>query len=371
MKFTASIVSLKAALLKAKTTIAAKDIKPVLKNFLFELQNGTLRIMASDLDLSTVCEIKVTEHSPGSITVPGQKFYAIVENSSSDTLNFTLEGSLSLIETGSYSAHLQCLPVDDFPEVELFNCKNPFSIPRQSFVDSINRISFSISDNEARKNLMAVYINGGFIQATDGHVSSVISFSDTINDVLIPSLAVPDLIRVLRASDSSDLLIAASDSFLMFRVNDDTFSCRLSQAKFPDIVGRVLVPTKKNPISVVFNKEELTKSVNRIAITASQSSFSINYKISGGKAKVSSSDADGNFSSEELSVKHSDDIDFDINFIYLLDICKSIEAAEVEFKMAPNLRVPIRIDNGNFTALLMRLVKSSNVPDARTAAATA
>lgn len=359
MKFKAGISDLKLALAKAKTTISCKDNQPVLRNFCLKLVGNDLTIFATDLDLSTVCKLTVEGSEDGIITVPGEKLFAIANNANSDSIEFDIDSAKAQITAGKFIANIQCLAADDFPSIAEFNASNPLKAERVSFLENLNRISFSISDNEARKNLLAVYINEGFIQASDGHVSAVSKFSSSIENTLIPSLAVPDLVRVLRNSSAEHIEIAATDSFLLFRIDKDLFITRLSQAKFPDLIKKVLKPTEKNPISIQVEKKALVGIIHRVSVTSNANSLAINFKFANKKLELSAADLDGNISTEDIPCDFSQDTEFNLNYEYVLDICKSISSDTLTMKVNENLRVPIRIEDGDFTALLMRLAPSS------------
>lgn len=359
MKFKSNISELKVALTKAKTTISSKDNQPVLRNFCLKLVGNALTILATDLDLSTVCHLTVEGKEDGLITIPGEKLFSIVNNANSDTIEFSIEDKKATIKAGKYQANIQCLEADDFPSIAEFTSANPLKADRAAFLENLNRISFSISDNEARKNLLAVFINGGYIQASDGHVSSVCKFSSSIENTLIPSLAVPDLVRVLRNSSAEFIEIATTDSFLLFRLDRDLFITRLSQANFPDIPKKVLKPTEKNPIVATVEKKALIGVLNRVSITSNANSLAVNFKISNSKLELSAADLEGNVSTEEIDCEHNQDAEFNLNYEYVLDICKSVSSDSISMKIHPNLRIPIRIDDGDFTALLMRLAPTA------------
>lgn len=363
MKFKTGISDLKVALAKARTTISSKDNTPVLRNFCLKLEGNDLTIFATDLDLATVCKVPVEGAEDGIITIPGEKLFNIVSNANSDSIEFSIENKKADITVGKFKATIQCLEADDFPTIAEFTAQEPLKANRVSFLENLNRISFSISDNEARKNLLAVFINGGYIQASDGHVSSVCKFASSIENTLIPSLAVPDLVRVLRNSSAEFIEIATTDSFLLFRLEKDLFITRLSQANFPDIPKKVLKPTEKNPISILVEKKALVGVLNRVSVTSNANSLAVRVKVADGKLQLSAADLDGNISSEDIPCEHNENIDFDINYEYMLDICKSVSSDSIQMKLHQNLRIPIRIEDGDFIALLMRLAPTSTKSD--------
>lgn len=361
MKFKVNTLDIQQALDRCKTTVSLKDAKPVLRNFCLQVADNKLSIMATDLELATVCTIPVFDAEDGAITLPAIKLFSAVALGSSEFLEFELIGETAHIVIGNFNMDLQGLAATEFPTLEEFHEASPITMERELFLTNLNRISFSISDNEARKNLLAVFINAGYIQASDGHVSSLCKFSDQVNNVLIPSLAVPDLVRVLKASKADNIEIANSDSWLLFKVGDDLFSTRLSQAKFPDIPNKILKPANGNNINIVFEKADLEAAVRRVAVTSDSSSLAINLAFSADKCTISSIDGDGNKSVEIVDCKNSEDIEFMLNYQYVLDFIKSINGDKIDMKASVNPRMPIKIHDGDFITLLMTLAKKQSV----------
>lgn len=356
MKFTVETNVLNEALKKAGATLSQKDNTPLFRNFALKAKDDKLTIMSTDTDLATICVVPVTNVEEGEVTIPGAKFQNIAKLTDSPNITVESEGTSIKVYSETTNYVLQGLDASEFPELAVITNQDTKKADRAQFLENLNRISFSISDNEARKNLLAVFIAKGYIQASDGHVSSVCKFDSQLDNLLIPSSAVTELVKVLRNSAADSVEIASDGNFLLFKLNDDLFSCRLSQAKFPDIVGKLLIPTAKNDIKIEVDKNLFERAVKRVSITSNISSFAINLEVTGNKMKLSSDNADGDKSSETLPVVASGDYTCSLHYEYLLDICKSTVGDKIIMKAHNNIRVPIRFENDDFVSLLMRLV---------------
>lgn len=366
MKFTVKQDDLQEALVKAKGTLACNDTRVVLKNFAIKAKGETISIVSTDLDLAIVCETKAEVEREGVTTIPGVQFLGIVQKAGAFDIELDVDTETlqATIKSGRFEATLMCISAEDFPSIQEFP-EEAQSIEREPFLKTLNRISFSICDNEARKNLLNVKVDGHSVMASDGHVTTVAQMDAEIKDVLIPSLAVRELVRIIRRSTADKLEIGQTDSFLMFRLDKDVFITRLSTGKFPDIHKRALKPTEKNDIFFEVDRIALRDAVARVACTASERSRAVKFKLCETDLSLSSFDRGGNSSIEVLDMKYGrisgeDVVDCEpmevlFDYQYINDVLGSMAEDNVKFRMASNIRVPVRLDEKDFTVLLMRL----------------
>ncbi|MBX4215996.1 hypothetical protein KW797_03530, partial [Candidatus Parcubacteria bacterium] len=245
MQLTVRTEDLRAALKKTKLTVSPTDSNVVLQNFALRAENDEITLIATDLQLATVCVVPATVTEPGTTTLPGIKLISIVDHASSDVMTLKVDTGRqqATITAGEYVAQLVTLSFDDYPKLEDFKQEDVIKTDRALFAEKLDRISFSVCDNESKRNLLNVFINAGLMQATDSRVTTVIEFDSNFTDTLIPALAVKDLIKVLRASNVQEVELCATASFLLFRLGKDLFMTRLAAAKFPDIPKKVIAPT--------------------------------------------------------------------------------------------------------------------------------
>jgi len=72
MKFIVSSSYLKKQLAAINGVITTNPVVPILENFLFEIQGGTLTVTASDLQTSMMTEMDVEAKEDGSIAIPAK-----------------------------------------------------------------------------------------------------------------------------------------------------------------------------------------------------------------------------------------------------------------------------------------------------------
>jgi DNA polymerase III sliding clamp (beta) subunit (PCNA family) len=367
MRFTAKNKSLLAALNKTRQTVAAcNDTQPILTHFLMRCTGKKVSIASTDLDLSVVCDLVLEqEGEPGDATIPGQSLISIYNNSPEDEVTIEADNTLAKITAGKFVGELKTLPCVDFPPIEKFpetqvDGVTLLSTKREPLAKYLKRVDFSITTNEARRNLMAVYINDGFLQASDGHCSAVCKFDPKILDVLIPSLAVNSLVNILKTSAIEEVEITMLPSYLMFRLSQDVYVARRSHSKFPNIPKSIIGPTANNELKLTLDKDRLVAAIRRVAVTSKSDSASVKFAIRNGELIVSS-ESEGGKSSEPIQCTWqkgpdpAEPFECYFNHTYITNICGALETSQIVMKMAHEPRVPVRVDEGEFTACLMRL----------------
>ena len=101
--------------------VPSKTALPVLSNILLEtVENGGVRLSATDLDISILCLVDASVEDPGSTTVPARKFAEIVREMPDESMVVEAdEGRVTVRrqdeKAGTYT--LMSVPAEDFPEL--------------------------------------------------------------------------------------------------------------------------------------------------------------------------------------------------------------------------------------------------------------
>ena len=80
MKFIVNSAYLLKQLSNINGVITTNPVVPILENFLFELDKGSLTVTASDLQTSMITEIQVESKEKGSIAVPARILLDTLKN---------------------------------------------------------------------------------------------------------------------------------------------------------------------------------------------------------------------------------------------------------------------------------------------------
>ena len=126
---------------------------PILENFLFELDKGSLTVTASDLQTSMITELQVESKEKGSIAVPARILLDTLKNLPEQPVTFSIDESTYSIEiisdNGRYK--LSGENATDFPKVP--SVSNDFSadISTEILSRAINNTIFATSNDELRR----------------------------------------------------------------------------------------------------------------------------------------------------------------------------------------------------------------------------
>lgn len=373
MIVTFSTKQLDAALKKARATAGFNDSNPALANFFVQAdqETGSATIIATDLQLATICELPCTVERGGVATLPGLMLAKIVGASGAELVKISVaeDGSRASVQTGAYSANLLTLPPDDYPRLEAFDASSAVTCDRKALLEGVARISFSMTDDESRRNIMMVYVDKGWMQASDGNVTTLLKFDPAFNGIQIPALAVRDLLRVLKASDADKVQVAPSSNFLLFRVGSDTFMTRLTTDKFPDIFKLLVKPSDSATVKLTADVFKLRSALRRVEVTVSQKSFSVQLQTTAVgddvELTLSTNDANGNDSKEVIRVKLEAQapLALHLNVQKLIDVANAVTGDNFVLRVPDATRVPVRVEDGDsFISFLSRISESVATP---------
>jgi len=78
MKLTANRDALLDALTRVQSVVSTKSTIPVLANVLLRAEEGKLRLVTTDLEVSVRTEVPAEVVTPGETTLPAKRFFAVI-----------------------------------------------------------------------------------------------------------------------------------------------------------------------------------------------------------------------------------------------------------------------------------------------------
>jgi DNA polymerase-3 subunit beta len=248
----------------------------ILSHILVEVEDNSLKMTATDLEVELVCSYQVTETNTGKFLIPARKFNDIIK-AFPDDKNITMEvGDRILIKCGTSKYNLETQNVQDFPNLEEWDEMHNLKVKSKTFSNQIISSSYAMGVQDVRS-----YLNGVNITikdkvmtmvSTDGHRLAIceenVESGDMDAQAIIPRKAILDLIRQIPKSDEQ---ISVSLGNNHFRVTWGGFShcTKLIVGRFPDY-KRVMPDPTKGVTVVSLNIEELRNKLNRVQILANE-----------------------------------------------------------------------------------------------------
>jgi DNA polymerase-3 subunit beta len=345
MKATIERATLLKSLGHVQSVVERRNTIPILSNVLIEATaEGTLRLMATDLDLQIVEAVAAAVEQPGATTVSAHTLFDIARKlpEGSQVQLSAADGKMQIV-AGRARFNLQTLPKDDFPMIAEGELPTKFELPAETLKQLIDKTRFAISTEETR-----YYLNGIFFHvqdegspvlkaaATDGHRLARVTIArpdgaEGMPDIIIPRKCVGELRKLLDELDGS-VDITLSSTKIRFGLGTAVLTSKLIDGTFPDY-NRV-IPTANDKLLKI-DPKSFMEGVDRVATIASEKTRAVKMALDRDKITLSVTSPENGTAAEEVSGDYTA-AGFEIGFNarYLLDILAQIDGDTVEVHLA-------------------------------------
>ncbi|MDR9826930.1 DNA polymerase III subunit beta [Vibrio sp. FNV 38] len=341
MKFTIAREHLVKPLQQVSGALGGRPTLPILGNLLIKVENNTLSMTATDLEVELVSKVALESDSEaGSITVPSRKFLDICRSlPDSAQITFVLEGERVQLRSGRSKFSLATLPANDFPNIEDWQTEVAISLTQSELKALIDKTQFSMANQDVRYYLngMLFEIDGTTLRsvATDGHRMAV-SQTELANlvekqQIILPRKGVQELVKLLDAPEQKvELQIGSSN--LRAEVNNFVFTSKLVDGRFPDY-RRVMPQTTDKTLEA--NCDELRQAFSRAAILSNEKFRGVRVNLDGGDMRITANNPEQEEAEELLDVQFEGEaIEIGFNVNYVLDVLNTLRCDTVRLSMS-------------------------------------
>jgi len=307
---------------------------------------GTLKLMATDLDLQINESIAAAVDQPGATTVSAHTLFDIARKlpEGSQVQLAASEGRMSII-AGRARFSLGTLPRDDFPVIAEGELPTQFELPAETLKQIIDKTRFAISTEETR-----YYLNGIFLHvadgdsanpvlkaaATDGHRLARVTLprpegAESMPDVIVPRKCIAELRKLLDEVDGS-VGVSLSPTKIRFDLGQAILTSKLIDGTFPDY-SRV-IPTGNDKILKI-DPKSFMEGVDRVSTIATEKTRAVKMALDRDKITLSVTSPENGTAAEEVPGDYVA-LPFEIGFNsrYLMDILAQIDGDMVEVHLA-------------------------------------
>ena len=277
MKATIERATLLKSLGHVQSVVERRNTIPILSNVLMEArEDGSLRLMATDLDLQVDETVHANVSQPGATTVSAHTFFDIVRKlpEGSQVELSAAEGKMQVV-AGRARFNLSTLPRDDFPVIAEGELPTRFELPAATLRQVIEKTRFAISSEETRYYLMGIFLHVVDDQmraaATDGHRLARVTIArpdgaEGMPDVIVPRKAVAELYRLLEELEGT-VEVSLSPTKIRFGLGSAILTSKLIDGTFPDY-NRV-IPTANDKL-LKLDPKSFSAGVDRVSTIASE-----------------------------------------------------------------------------------------------------
>ena len=308
--------------------VEKRQTLPILSNVLFEVDESSLKLTATDLEseISTTSTISNFK-SGGKITAPARKLSDLCRLMPDlAEIHFYLDGDNLKIETESGKYNLSTLPSEDFPVFETEDTQSQINISSQNLKNLITKTSFAMGNQDWRHYLNGLYmmIDDKVITtvATDAHrlamaTSSLNEASSESTSGIVPRKSINEIGKLV-GDESENVVIQLGQTSIAANVSGTTFVSKLIEGKFPDY--EQVIPSGESSLLVV-DRKNFSESLSRVSVLSSEK-----YK---GVRIITKKDS-LNISANNPEKEQGEEIDIAFNVNYLQEILSTIDSEKIE-----------------------------------------
>jgi len=333
------------ALLKPLQTICGvverRQTLPILSHVLLVSDGELLTITATDLEVEMIATTKIESSSSGEITVPARKFLDICKTLPDDCLiNFKLDGERAILNAGKSRFTLSTLPANDFPNIDVADDGNEFTIKENSLKSIIDHTQFAMAQQDVR-----YYLNGLMLEiaegklrsvATDGHRLAMCEIeadaaSIEAKQIILPRKGVSELARLLE-NENHDVTIEIGNNHIRMKFAELIFTSKLIDGKFPDYQRVLPQNTDKN---LILNREIFRQALTRASILSNEKYRGIRLLMDNNTMRIVANNPEQEEAEEQVELDYSfDPLEIGFNVTYLLDALNAINTEEVNIGLS-------------------------------------
>ena len=359
MKATIERATLLKGLSHVQSVVERRNTIPILSNVLIEAgEDGTIKLMATDLDLQVLETIEAQVDQAGATTISAHTLFDIARKlpEGSQVSLTAAEGKMQVV-AGRARFNLQTLPRDDFPMIAEGELPTKFALPAATLRQIIDKTRFAISTEETR-----YYLNGIFFHvaddvlkaaATDGHRLARVTVArpdgaEGMPDVIVPRKCVQELRKLLDEIDGT-VEVSLSNTKIRFDLGSAVLTSKLIDGTFPDY-SRV-IPTGNDKLLKI-DPKSFAQGVDRVATIASEKTRAVKMALDRDRITLSVTSPENGTAAEEVPGDYSaSGFEIGFNARYLMDILAQIEGDSVEVHLADAAAPTLIRENDKAAAL--------------------
>jgi DNA polymerase-3 subunit beta len=313
-----------------------KSTMPILSNVLITAEEGCLRVLGSDIELTTVASVPAKVKKAGSTTLSAKLFSDIVrELPDGDVTLKLVEGERVEIITHASKLKMVGASATEYPSINGTSLKPSGEIATIQLLDMINKTIYAVSLDENRYNLSGVCLEvisegkkGAQLRmvATDGHRLAVITRPagslQFEGRIIVPKKGLLEIKKLLNPEQEEHIKIDVQEGFLILEGKRSKISIRLVDSEYPDYSA--VIPKGNGTIAIVPSRE-LIQALRRTSLIVTDRSKCVKLDFTEDTLKISSSSPELGEAAEELTCAYKGKhMSIGFNAHYVIDFASSL-----------------------------------------------
>ncbi len=347
---------------------SVRALQPVLLNILIEtIDKTSIRLVATDLDLTVIAEVDAQVEEEGKITLPSKTLNEIVSKLGNKLITFDKSDDSSIVNITCQKSKFDIIGIsaNEFPP-EVFNVEmneeECFEIEVKPLTKAVKQAGFAAASYESSNLLSGIVcdISGQTLEiaSTDGNrlarVREVIKNQDNkARQLIIPSRTLNEFIKMSSFIDEDSIKIYTEKTKMIIKSSKTTTISRLLEGQFPKY--NQLIPNE-SPKTATVNVSEMISALERVAIMVNEKTSIVKLEFSENRLKLTADTPDSGKSEEELAINYSgEELVIAFNYKFVLEALKNMECEEVNIGLNTSLSATVFRPNceEDFVCLIM------------------
>jgi DNA polymerase-3 subunit beta len=336
--------------------ITSKNVNlPILNNILIKAEEGSIDLIATNLEIGIIHSVRGKIEKPGEITIDAKIINEYINFLPQEKITFDVKDENIKIECSNYKTKIKGESAKEFPLLPEVEDSNFITTSLVEFKKALSQVVFAVSKSESRIELSGVLFelskDNLFMAATDSYrlaekkVDISIEKNKNLeenNKIIIPAKTAQEVLRI--ASNLSDDLDSSekkvklyiSENQIVFELDDSKIISRLISGQYPDY--KQIIPDKKET-EITVSRQELIRAIKASSIFSKSGINDINISVNPDKKEIIVSSLSSQ--TGESVINLSGDIegksnDITLNFRYLLDGLNNINSDNVRLFIVDN-----------------------------------
>ena len=351
MKFNVSSATLCNRLQTLSRVLASKNSIQILDCILFELQDGKLRLTASDSETTLVSTLDVDEaDSNGMFAIKAATIINGLKEISDQpiTLDVNPETHEIVIYYQNGRSSFVGQGGEEYPSYpSISDSAQQLTIDANVLLNGISRAIFATAEDEIRPVMNGVFFDitpdSVTFVASDGHKlvrdRSFTTHCEQPASFILPKKPAKTLKDIL-AKENGDAIVKFDDRNARIELENYTLNCRLIEGRYPNYNS--VIP-QDNPFRVSVDRVTLIGALRRVLVFASTSTSLVKLRVDQNDLTVSTQDIDFSTSAEEHVLCDYSGTAMSIGFKgpFLVDILNSMSSQDVVLELADPSRAGV------------------------------
>jgi DNA polymerase III subunit beta len=333
------------ALAHISAVVERRNTIPILSNVMIDArESGSVRLMATDLDMQLAIDVPAAVAVPGATTCAAHLLHGVLrELANGAQVALSVEDKQMVVLAGRSRHRLHTLPRDDFPVIAEVDLPHSVTIAAADLRAMFGRVAFAQSKEVTRYYMMGVCLQRDddrlIAVASNGHClatwSGGVAFDDAgdtrLPDVIVASKTVDQIVKLIDGHDGP-LVMRFSESKMSVAIGAAVLTSKLVDGTYPD--WRRVVPSANDKMLMV-DAEALTAAIRRVTVISDDRTRVVGLDCSKDKVTTSATSPEHGSASEEIPADYgAESLTVGFNAQYLLQTIAAIGAKRVQVALA-------------------------------------